>query len=110
MNKSETSLKNVVFVSLYGGTRDILVRSGLANVEAWKSHSPAAIISSFTGSIPYVWRGIDHRCMSWCRELVLAENRALFDLIDPETQQIIENRKKREQILRFHFVHDHFSS
>jgi len=109
LNKSEISLNNVVLASLYGGTRDILVRSGLANVEAWGSQSPAAVVSSFTGSMPYVWRAVDHRCMSWCRELVIAENRALFDMVDPNTQQIVEDRQERERILRFYFEHDFLS-
>jgi hypothetical protein len=106
LNKSENRLKNVVLASLYGGTRDILVRSGLANLNDWKSKSPAGIISSYTVSMPHVWRNIDHRCMAWCRELVMNLNRALFSLIDSETGQIIENRNQRENILRFHLERD----
>ena len=106
LNKSEQRLNNVVLASLYGGTRDILVRSGLANLNDWKSKSPAGIISSYTISMPHVWRNIDHRCMAWCRELVMNLNRALFNLIDPLTGQIIENRNEREKILRFHLERD----
>jgi GPI inositol-deacylase len=60
LNQSETSLKNVVLASLYGGTRDILVRSGLSNLNEWVGKSNAAIISGFTVSMPFVWRSIDH--------------------------------------------------
>jgi glycosylphosphatidylinositol deacylase len=73
LNKSSTLLENVILVSTYGGTRDILVRSGLANINKWNSKSPATIISVYTGSIPYVWRSIDHRCMSWCKEVCRIE-------------------------------------
>ena len=59
LNKSD-SLQNVVLASLYGGTRDILVRGGLANINEWSGKSTAGIITGYTVSIPYVWRAIDH--------------------------------------------------
>lgn len=43
------------------------------------------------------------RCMVWCRELVMAINRALFNTIDSKTNQLIEDRVEREKILRQHF-------
>ena len=92
---------------MYGGTRDILVRTGLANINKWKDLSPAAIISSYTPSLPYVWRSIDHRCMSWCKELVLATNRALFDIVDRETMQITNSRDDRERVFKFYLEHDY---
>ena len=106
LNKSEESLNNVVIASLYGGTRDILVRSGLANVNQWKTESAAAVISGYTVSMPHVWRSIDHRCMAWCRELVMAANRALFQIVDPKTDQIMESRADRERIFKYHFERD----
>ncbi len=103
-NKSEMSLQNVILVALYGGVRDILVRSGQANVNSWKNFSAATILTSQTTSVPQVWRSIDHRCMAWCRELVLTTNRALFDLVDTKTTfQIIESKQIRENVIRFHF-------
>ena len=110
LNKSETSLENVVLASLYGGTRDILVRTGLTNINKWKEESPATIISSYTLSMPYVWRSVDHRCMAWCRELVIAVNRALFDLVDIQTEQITESKDERERVLKFYLEHDHMQS
>jgi hypothetical protein len=84
--------------------RDILVRSGQANVNAWRKSSAATILTAQTTSVPQVWRSIDHRCMAWCRELVLTTNRALFDLVDTKnTGQIIESRQVRESVLRFYF-------
>lgn len=61
LNRTHSGLKNVVLVSLYGGVRDILVRSGLSNVNEWRGESNAAIISSYTVSMPNVWRSVDHR-------------------------------------------------
>jgi hypothetical protein len=106
LNNSERALDNVVLASLYGGVRDVLVRADLANVNEWKSKSTAAIVCSYTGSMPYVWRSIDHRCMAWCRELILAISRALFDLVEPNTEQIAESRQHRERILRGYFERD----
>lgn len=61
LNRNHTGLDHVVLVSLYGGFRDYLVRSGLSNVNEWKNQSSAIIISGYTVSMPYVWRSADHR-------------------------------------------------
>lgn len=103
LNSSDIYLKNTVLVSLYGGHRDILVRSGLSNIKDWNNLSKATIISAYTESIPYVWRSIDHRCMAWCRELILTVTRALFNLVDPQTSQIYESQEVRAGILAKHF-------
>ena len=47
-----------------------------------------------------------NRCMVWCRELIMAMNRALFNMLDEKTDQLIENREERERILRRHFERD----
>ena len=39
-------------------------------------------------AIPGVWVSPDHRCIVWCKQLVLALSRALFDSIDPQTRQV----------------------
>ncbi|CAF0981838.1 unnamed protein product [Brachionus calyciflorus] len=103
LNASEKNLRNTILVSLYGGHRDILVRSGLSSIKNWYNKSNAKTISSFTPSTPYVWKSIDHRCMAWCRELIMTITRALFDLIDPRTKQIFESVSEREKVLRNHF-------
>ena len=41
--------------------------------------------------------------MSWCKELVMAENRALFEIVDPTTGQISDDRALREKVFRQHF-------
>jgi hypothetical protein len=79
----------------------------LANINKWITKSSAGIISSYTGSIPYVWRSIDHKCMAWCKELILVLSRALFDMVDSQTGQLIEQRAERELILKNRFVKDY---
>lgn len=61
LTRNHTGLDHVVLVSLYGGVRDFLVRSGLANVNEWRNKSGAIILSDYTVSMPYVWRSADHR-------------------------------------------------
>lgn len=41
--------------------------------------------------------------MVWCRELIMAMNRALFNMIDSKTEQLVQDRSQREEILRRHF-------
>jgi hypothetical protein len=41
--------------------------------------------------------------MAWCRELVLNVNRALFHLIDPETDQLVISKQRREEIFKLYF-------
>jgi glycosylphosphatidylinositol deacylase len=101
---SNSNLNRVLLISLYGGFRDILVRSDLANLNDMQS--PAKLLSIQTSSLSHVWRSIDHRCMSWCRELVLATNRALFDLVDREnTMQLKSDLGQRLYVFKSYFEH-----
>jgi GPI inositol-deacylase len=102
-NITNSQLDNVTLLSIYGGTRDFQVRNGLANMNDWIDKSPATIISAYAGSIPFVWKNIDHLCIAWCRELVLATNRALFQMIDNETLQISTDSTFRKKIFEYHF-------
>jgi glycosylphosphatidylinositol deacylase len=71
---SAASLSHLTFVSIGGGERDILVRSGLTS----SSHADVNVISTDASGI---WVSADHLCIVWCKQLVLALNRALFDVI-----------------------------
>jgi glycosylphosphatidylinositol deacylase len=51
-----------------------------------------ADVSVISTDMPGVWVSADHRCVVWCKQLVLALNRALFDVIDGKTRQV--NRLK----------------
>eukprot|EP00094_Tigriopus_californicus_P008865 TCALIF_08546-PA protein Name:"Similar to PGAP1 GPI inositol-deacylase (Homo sapiens)" AED:0.00 eAED:0.00 QI:577/1/0.66/1/0.5/0.33/3/0/965 len=86
-NRTRTgALRDVVFVSIGGGDRDLQVRSGLTN-------SKYADINVVTTNSPLVWVSTDHRCITWCKQLVLALNRALFDSVD-QTKQITRDVAK----------------
>ena len=42
-------------------------------------------------AVPGVWVSPDHRCIVWCKQLVLTLSRALFDSIDLQTRQVRMN-------------------
>ena len=101
-NDTESRLKNITLVSVSGGLRDVLVRSSPSSMNHLASQSQA--ISLVTTSVPKVWLSVDHLCLCWCRQLVLVTNRALFDMIDPRTGQIMENKQHRMKIFEHYFV------
>ncbi|KOB69147.1 GPI inositol-deacylase [Operophtera brumata] len=41
-----------------------------------------------TTAVPGAWVSPDHVCIVWCKQMVMAINRYLFSLVDPQTQQI----------------------
>lgn len=102
VNDTISRLKNVTVVSVSGGVRDVLVRSSPSSLQHLALHSQA--ISVVTTSVPRAWISVDHLCLCWCRQLVLVTNRALFDMIDPNTQQITENDQQRVAVLQHHFL------
>ena len=97
-----SSFQNVVTVSVSGGANDVLVRSGISSLTGLaKANQTISVVST---AVPRVWVTIDHLCLCWCKQLVLAINRALFDMIDPASRQISENKNLRMQVMRHHFV------
>ena len=68
------------------------------------TRSSHADISIQTTAASGVWVSADHRCIVWCKQLVLALNRALFDLIEPETKQIASDKNLRDKVFRYHLV------
>ena len=93
-----TELKHVSLVSIAGGLRDIQVRSGL-------TMDPHADINTVTEAVPGSWVSADHRCIVWCKQVVLTLNRVLFDLITPVTKQITSDKTLRDNILHYHLIH-----
>ena len=88
-------LRDVAVISLGGGTRDIQVRSGQTN-------SSLADATVSTTHAPYVWVSADHRCIVWCKQLVLAINRALFDAVDRSTSLLTSDVDRLRDIFRYH--------
>ena len=95
---SESRPSEVSLVSISGGLRDLQVRSGL-------TQDLQADVQTSTEAIPGSWVSADHKCIVWCKQVVLSITRALFDLVDPDTRQISEDRKKRRDVLHYHLVH-----
>ncbi|KAI5651707.1 PGAP1-like protein domain-containing protein [Phthorimaea operculella] len=75
-----------VLLSFGNGPRDILVASGL-------TASKDSYINALVTAIPGVWVSPDHVGIVWCKQLVMAINKYLFDIVDPLTEQISENRQ-----------------
>ena len=87
------SLRKVTFISLSGGRGDLNVRPGLTT----SSH---ADINAMTTDIPGVWTTADHECIVWCKQLVLAINRALFDTVDEG--QLVHQHQVRRSVFAYH--------
>ncbi|XP_078684049.1 GPI inositol-deacylase-like [Branchiostoma floridae x Branchiostoma belcheri] len=100
---SSGRLSHVTIASTGGAHRDYLVQSGLTSLKRIVPESNA--VSAVTSAIPKVWLSTDHLAIVWCKQLVLATKRALFDIIDPTTRQVTTDVKRRMQVFRHHFLH-----
>lgn len=94
---SEDKLKHVTLVSIGGGIRDTQVRSDL-------TIHRSANLSLLSTSAPEVWVSADHKCIVWCKQLVMALNRILFNLINPHTTQLTFDKDFRYKVLKHHLV------
>ncbi|XP_077131736.1 GPI inositol-deacylase [Ranitomeya variabilis] len=101
-NLNANQLQNITILSIAGGFRDYQVRSGLTVLPSLKIKNSA--LSVVSTAIPRTWASTDHLSIVWCKELILATSRALFNLIDEDTRQITEDSNKRMAILKHHFV------
>lgn len=95
-------LQNVTTLSVAGGFRDYQVPSGLAFLPGSRLQNSA--LSVVSSAVPRAWASTDHLSIVWCKELILATTRALFDLIDENTRQITDDVENRMSVLRHHFV------
>lgn len=102
-NRNTSSLEHVTLVSVGGGVRDVQVRSSLTST----NH---ADLSVQTTSAPAVWVSADHQCIVWCKQLVLALNRALFDSIDANTKQMIQDKTMITKIFNYHLLQRSFGN
>ncbi len=90
-------LRDVTLVSVGGGERDIQVRSGL-------TRSNHADVSVSTTAIPGAWVSADHRCMAWCKQVVFAVVRSLFDAVDAKTGQLSALPERRRGAFEYHLT------
>nr|XP_045620220.1 GPI inositol-deacylase-like isoform X1 [Procambarus clarkii] len=90
-------LKDVVLVSVGGGRNDVQVPT---------SHTitPLADVATVTSNVPSCWLTTDHQAIVWCRQLVLATVRALFDCIDQSTLSLTTDRKHIVDVFEYHLA------
>ncbi|CAH1794998.1 unnamed protein product [Owenia fusiformis] len=94
------TLKDVTIVSTGGGYRDNMVRSGLTSLR--DIVPPERSLSTLSMSVPKAWVSTDHLCAVWCKQMVMATKRAMFDIIDRKTHQVITNTAEKMAIFRHH--------
>ncbi|XP_059471250.1 GPI inositol-deacylase [Neocloeon triangulifer] len=90
---------NRLLISVGGGHRDLLVRSGL---------TLQGNVSTLSTAVPAVWVSADHLCILWCKQLVLSLARALFDSVDPKTKLLTDDAQIRHQAFSYHLLHRNF--
>ena len=100
-NWSENAMRDLVVVSIGGGNRDMQVRSDLTSVASlWLRNQSISVVAS---AIPKVWLSTCHRRIVWCKQLVLAVTRSLFDMVDSDAVQVMPDPAARMAVLRYHF-------
>ncbi|KAM3607858.1 uncharacterized protein V6R79_015254 [Siganus canaliculatus] len=95
-------LRNVTVLSVGGGYRDYQVRSGLTSLPCPPGDPNK--LSLVATAVPRTWVSTDHLSIVWCKELVLATVRALFDLVDPDSRQFTDKPEKKLAVLSHHFI------
>ncbi|XP_041363306.1 GPI inositol-deacylase-like [Gigantopelta aegis] len=96
------SLSHVTIVSTGGGYRDVLVRNGLTSLH--RILPDDRVVSTSSTAVPHAWVSTDHLCAVWCRQMVLATKRAMFDIIDPKSKQVTDDISRRMSVFRHHFL------
>lgn len=71
-----------LLITIGGGSRDVLVHSGL-------TASVFSDVHAQTSAIPNVWLSTDHKCSAWCLELVLTVNRFLYSILKPVKRELL---------------------
>uniref|UniRef100_A0A182QD08 GPI inositol-deacylase n=1 Tax=Anopheles farauti TaxID=69004 RepID=A0A182QD08_9DIPT len=91
-------LDGMLFVTVGGGIRDMIVHDGLTS-------SRYADLHAMTHNIPNVWLSVDHLCAMWCLQFVLVMNRFLFSMVIPQGRGSYgfteEKHIQREKAVRF---------
>ncbi|XP_076290092.1 GPI inositol-deacylase [Lasioglossum baleicum] len=85
-------------ISIGGGPRDTLVTT----TQLLDSTADINVLST---SIPTVWKSTDHLSILWCKQLVLAIVRSLFDSVSVSRRppRISPDPQERMQALKYHF-------
>ncbi|KFB42630.1 AGAP011299-PA-like protein [Anopheles sinensis] len=95
---TDKPLDGILFITIGGGIRDIIVHDGLTS-------SQFADLHAMTHNIPKVWLSVDHLCAMWCLQFVLVMNRFFYSMIIPNGRNsygfVEEKVKQFEQAQRF---------
>lgn len=99
-------LDDILFITIGGGNRDILVPSGLTT----SKFSDVHVMST---CIPLVWLTTDHLASVWCLQQVLVVNRFLYSIIEPHNKRLhsnlfMEDKSVRLANAKYHFTVSHF--
>ncbi|XP_045541638.1 GPI inositol-deacylase-like [Papilio machaon] len=88
LSNDEDLKQKKMIISFGSGPRDILVPPVYTSVGESTVNSLNALVCQSFNLLPL---SPDHVSMVWCKQLVMAINRYLFDIIDTNTTQITEN-------------------
>uniref|UniRef100_F6YLE5 GPI inositol-deacylase n=1 Tax=Ciona intestinalis TaxID=7719 RepID=F6YLE5_CIOIN len=94
-----SKLRDVNTISIGGGPRDFQVSSGLTRLSSNQSN----YLSTITTAVPRVHLSTDHQCIVWCKQLVMATVRYLFDITDPKSHQVVVDVQQRVRAMEYHF-------
>ncbi|ERL88462.1 hypothetical protein D910_05848 [Dendroctonus ponderosae] len=97
---SSVDQNDITVVSIAGGYSDLLVPSYLS-VDGRNGS-----INVVSTNVARCWVESNHVQILWCKQLVLAINRALFNCIDRNTHQVSTNSSFVTNVFRHHLVHN----
>eukprot|EP00794_Sanderia_malayensis_P015092 gene15092-16648_t len=104
-NQSTSALKHLVVASIGGGNRDFQVRSDLTSMQGLGIDN--LTISTLSTTLPKVWVSAEHRCIVWCKQLVLAITRVFMDMVNVNKNRITNDVNERMKILKYHLERTH---
>ncbi|KAG5671431.1 hypothetical protein PVAND_001627 [Polypedilum vanderplanki] len=98
-------LDDKLLITIGGGSKDLLVHSGLTDSKFSDLHVMSTAMSK-------VWVESDHLCIVWCLQLVLVVNRFLYSIIAPVKYKgsnskglsFIEDKTTRLAKAEYHFL------
>ncbi|XP_076262725.1 GPI inositol-deacylase isoform X1 [Rhynchophorus ferrugineus] len=89
---------NFININIAGGYSDFLVPASLSNLKGNNT------LNLVTSNIPKSWVEGNHIQILWCKQTVMAINRALFDSVDLKTLQISSNVPFITDVFRHHLL------
>ncbi|KAF2352129.1 GPI inositol-deacylase PGAP1-like [Trinorchestia longiramus] len=94
------AVADVAVVSVSGGRNDMLVPTLAAA-------SPFSHVTSVTTAVPGCWTTTDHLSIVWCKQLVLALVRSLFDVFDTRSNSLHSSKTRLTSVFDYHLLSRH---